>query len=544
MSRISIPTKGRLPPSLRLDASHPAVVRTLSRLSRPSLLALALDWLDERNLVLSAPYLRPRRRGAEERGSDDDEDSDDGDDDDLFPPARSLPALRDVYADLAARRGAKREVVDRVLEGDWRHGLSLYQLAMADLQHLYDHPGSQRWSAYRVVPLETPQPAATDGCAPAEKPDRESLTIPRFHPPTFVDCLQAQLPPDVKAHFTLDRREEALPGVLILRVFVVDSPYATRAAFPARSATARRGGDSSAQQGFDAARTLYVAFPDAAPFVYISRAAGADAQGSDARSLLRLLLRGIPAALSRPRERVSLAATALATRNLGALAERRGGGRTNAAGGGWGWYATEKKGDKGRWRESPLDTVIPAEEARDAQDAAGAEGAEGRKRIRDPEAEREERAAKRRRAVAHARFGEAGKVGDGKGVERVDIRMEDPFPPVAAAVDVEAEEEADDDPQPARRRSKGGRRSEVEAAFQQEAEAREERGEQDSDGDEWRPGVRLTFHGTHVFAGLRQLVEAGIIDGERMPGWMTGEEGVTVGAVRHGRIRGHKGSGV
>lgn len=63
-------------------------------------------------------------------------------------------------------------------------------------------------------------------------------------------------------------------------------------------------------------------------------------------------------------------------------------------------------------------------------------------------------------------------------------------------------------------------------------------------GETWRPRVKLTFHGSHVFAGIRQLVECGIIDGERMPGWMTGEEGVTIGAVRHGRIRGHKGSGL
>jgi central kinetochore subunit Mis15/CHL4 len=60
----------------------------------------------------------------------------------------------------------------------------------------------------------------------------------------------------------------------------------------------------------------------------------------------------------------------------------------------------------------------------------------------------------------------------------------------------------------------------------------------------WRPNVRLTFYGPHVFGGIRQLVECGIIDGEKMPGWMTGEEGVTIGAVRNGRIRGHKGSGV
>jgi central kinetochore subunit Mis15/CHL4 len=56
-------------------------------------------------------------------------------------------------------------------------------------------------------------------------------------------------------------------------------------------------------------------------------------------------------------------------------------------------------------------------------------------------------------------------------------------------------------------------------------------------GDGWVPNVRVAFTGTHVFAGIRQLVEEGIVDGERMPGWMTGEAGVTVGAVRDGRIK-------
>ena len=49
--------------------------------------------------------------------------------------------------------------------------------------------------------------------------------------------------------------------------------------------------------------------------------------------------------------------------------------------------------------------------------------------------------------------------------------------------------------------------------------------------------TRIAFTGTHVFAGIRQLVEEGIIDGEKMPGWMTGEAAVTIGAVREGRIR-------
>jgi len=34
----------------------------------------------------------------------------------------------------------------------------------------------------------------------------------------------------------------------------------------------------------------------------------------------------------------------------------------------------------------------------------------------------------------------------------------------------------------------------------------------------WRPDVRVTFHGQQVFAGIREHVEAGIVDGEKMPG--------------------------
>lgn len=54
----------------------------------------------------------------------------------------------------------------------------------------------------------------------------------------------------------------------------------------------------------------------------------------------------------------------------------------------------------------------------------------------------------------------------------------------------------------------------------------------------FKPRVKLVFHGTHVFAGIRLLVEEGVLDGLRLPGWMTGEAGVTGGVVKDGRMDG------
>jgi central kinetochore subunit Mis15/CHL4 len=64
---------------------------------------------------------------------------------------------------------------------------------------------------------------------------------------------------------------------------------------------------------------------------------------------------------------------------------------------------------------------------------------------------------------------------------------------------------------------------------------------QQGDGAEFRPSVKVLFHGKHVFAGVRKLVENGIIDGAKMPAWMTGEADVTGGKVQNGRMHGWDG---
>ncbi|KAJ9130392.1 CHL4-domain-containing protein [Pleurostoma richardsiae] len=520
MARISIPTTARLPSSLRLDPSNPTVLKVLNRLSRPALLTLALDWLDAKNQDLCAPYLQ---------------DDEDEDEDDLYPPAQSLEELQESYSDMQSRKGSKREVLDRILEGDWRDGLTLYQLAMADLQYLYEHPTSQKWTAYRIVPLKPPSKDA-DVDEPADV-DKDSLIVPRFHPSSFLQKLQAQALPDVKAHYMLDV-PKAWP-LLLLRIFVLDTPYNTSLAVASDNA-GRLPGNA------DSTRTIYVAFPNASPYIYISKSqAVGPSNAGETKSLRNLVVEGIPKALSRPRERYTLKSTSLSTRNLKELLHRRGPGRTNSAGGGWSIYS------EGKETESPLDIQIPTPPlSEQGESRAG-------KRAASPGTEREERAAKKRRLAAQARFGNSAKINDGKGVERVDIVLEDLYPgvqpgeqdnPERSNVGEEEEESANNASTTTNRR-RGGRRSTIDQEFERDAASREQddgdnAAEEDSASETWRPGVRLTFHGPHVFAGIRQLVEGGVIDGKRMPGWLTGEDGVTIGAVRHGRIRGNKGSGL
>ncbi|KAL1896827.1 chromosome loss-related protein [Sporothrix stenoceras] len=576
MAPISVPIASRLPSSLRIAPTNAAVTRVLSRLSRPALLSLALDWLDEGNLSLTAPYLKRQN---------DDYDDDDEDDGDFYPPATSLEALQEHYTNLQARKGSKREVLDRILEGDWRHGLSLYQLAMADLQHLYDHPTSQKWTAFQIVPLTAKADGEDSEATASSTVNKVSLVVPRFHPSSFLRNLQAQILPDIKVHYNFDRHKH-LP-LLLLRIFILDSPYNTSLA---AASTPQAPGDTSSTTrpvaNIESSRTVYIAFPDASPFVYLSSAqssAGERAPGSStvgvnggATSLRSLVVEAIPKALSQPRERYALKPTNLTTRNLSELLQRRGAGRTNTAGGGWGIYADEKT-----TIESPLSTALPE---------TVASRLEGKKRGRpskketsrtkrplSPGTQRNQQQAKRRKQVATARFGLSAKMGDGCGVERVDIVMQDPFPGGRRFDPKEQNEtegepmEVDGEPSQAgppvtdRRRSKGGRRNQIDAVLAHDEEEAEEEeakerdaarraagedqdeevdGEGEKEESTWRPRVAFTFHGPHVFAGIRKLVEAGVIDGEKMPGWMTGEEGVTVGAVRHGRIRGHKGSGM
>jgi central kinetochore subunit Mis15/CHL4 len=513
MPPISIPTTLSLPHTQRISSANPAVFRILNKLSRSALLSLVLDWLDDRNQVLSAPYLVI------------DEETEDVQD--LYPPAQSLEDLREVYTELQAAKGSKREIVDRIIEGDWRDGLSLYQLAMADMQYLYDHPASQKWTALKVVQLRHEDESGEEGSLK----DTSRPSIPRFHPPTFLQNLQREVLPDVKAHYNIDR-PRGIP-LLLLRIFIIDSPYNTSLALS--------GADP---RTFDSSKTIYIAFPDASPYIYVSLTTSISSIApstvkttGDTRSLRKVILDGLPKAFSRPRARYALQSTSLSARKLESLIARRGPGRTNAAGGGWGTYATGSKLD------NPLDTQLPMPR-KDSEDELNDEtlsGSMGMKRRHDEG----ESVRKRRKKIAQSRFGDSAKPGDGQGIERFDIRIEDRFPPIA---DAPAEPEAnlyddnDAGPRGHLKKKNKGRRSALDVELELLKEM--ERQGADEGGRHWIPDIKITFRGSHVFAGIRQLVEQGIVDGQRMPSWMAGEDGVSVGLVKDGRIKGFKGSGI
>ncbi|KAM0815162.1 putative Centromere protein Chl4/mis15/CENP-N [Seiridium cardinale] len=518
MPRLTVPTTARLSSSLRVEASNAAVVKLLNRLSRASLLSLVLDWLADNSQSLCPPALRH---------PDDDDETDD-----FYPLANSLEELREIYANLQAAKGSRRDVVDRVIEGDWRDGLTLYQLAMADLQYLYDHPVSLKWTAFKIERLMAPR--NEDDAEAADRTDKETLDIPRFHPSTFLQNLQAEVLPDVKAHYNFDRPKD-LP-LLLLRIFILDSPYNTGLA-----ASSRLIG-SAAATNFESSKTIYIAFPDSSPHIYISKShsTGATSNG-DSRSLSRLVLEGIPKALSRPRERYTLKPTNLSSKNLEGLLALKGAGRTNAAGGGWGIYAEDDR------KDSPLNAVLPTPPLSEISGNQGnkAEAAgekKKRKRGLDPNKEKEGREAKRRKEIAQARFGHSAQIDDGKGVERLDVLVEDLLPgPHTRQNQVEEDEEDAGSRQSRRPR---GRKSGIELELEKAREHDESITGVAEEENGHRPRIRFTFTGPHVFAGIRQLVESGIIDGERMPGWMTGEEGVTTGIVINGKMRGYKGSGI
>ncbi|KAH8428825.1 CENP-N/CHL4 family protein [Aspergillus melleus] len=473
---IRAPTTSSLPSDLRIPSATPSLVKSFGKLTRQALLDLVFYWLDDRNVQSFPPFLEK-------------DDVNNGDEDELspYPVERTIDDVRNAYQDLQVRRGGKREVIDRILEGDWRHGISLRQLAMIDLRYMDDHPSSLRWSALELYRIGA-------DCNHSSDPSAEmTACIPRIHTSTFLSSLQQQISPLVKAHYHL-ARSNVLP-LTFLRIFVTNSPYKHPRQAP--------------EMLTDSSRVIYVAFPDSCPFIYTSIASSPSSKTSasstgaiaaDPRTLQRIVRDAVPVALSVPQKRYSLKATALTAKSLQALLALRGPGRSNRAAGAFSIFADAVI------EGSPLDprpssTVSPeeymgqgADRGKENQDQneqnmdEETSGPQSSKRSRKLDSDPQ--IPKKRKLAIDSRFGTTGSLSSAP-LDRFDVRLLD-----SPQVDGAAEE--------------------------------------DDIAEQNQPTVSLTFAGSDVISGIRKLAELGIIDPERMPSWMTGEEAVSVAVVRGG----------
>ncbi|KAI9712638.1 MAG: hypothetical protein M1812_006818 [Candelaria pacifica] len=528
--KLSVPSSAALSHTHTFPSGSASVLKALLKLSRSSLLSLAILWIRSSDQTLCAPFLASGNVEEEEVDS-------------MYPAAQSLDELREIYEEYQSRKGGKKEIVDRILEGDWRHGITLYQLAMADLRNLLDHPAAQRWTALKLAHIKATPLQDNFNSRNIATNVSEATSLPRFHAPTFLRKLQQEIAPVVKAHYYLTRAND-LP-LTLLRVQMYDSPYSSQRALQER-------GSNASHNPAENSKTIWVAFPDGTPAVYVSLATiGGPSAAGEGRILRKIVLDALPKAFSKPHERYTLQMTSLSARSLPALLSLRGPGRSNAAAGGWSIFAD------GTVEGSPLNlaplksgTVLPPLSTHHDNEDHGHHSEAPREFNKRKQGMMvgydavDKETIKRRKLVAAGRFGTSALESDGKGIDRLDIRINDSFfpsskdlaaGPSTSVASVEDDDE-DDDEITASRKSKQARHADINDSGSNDEEA-------SGTLKGWKPNIQLTFHGTHVHAGIRKLVEEGVIDSVKMPGWMTGEAGISIGVVKHGRIMGNKGSG-
>ena len=330
----------------------PVLVKSLSRLSRSSIIDLALKWLQQNPQC--QPYLACNRSINESE-----------EEDYLFTPAEDVDELQEIYQSLLQdeRDASKAHVVDRIVDGDWRRGLSLHQLAMVDMAYLEQNDTALRWSALKLTPLEHDALPSNDTDGPSRKKQRishqQQAEYPSISPSAFVAALKSEISPLVKAHYHLHRLP-APYNLPILRLYI--SP---KGAFAPRNSSIPR----PPRHAVDSGRIMYIAIPDSCPYVYISlsgssaRTRGASSKNGraqlkvDMASMKRIILEAIPKAMSRPHERWSLETTKLNTKSLRSICSLRGNGRPGTSGGTYSRFGS----DQNATTDSPVDvqTIQP-----------------------------------------------------------------------------------------------------------------------------------------------------------------------------------------
>ena len=548
------PTTSSIPNALKVPSTTRSLVKSLCRLSRDSLIELALEWLEQPNQATCAPYLACNRNLEEE-----------AEEDYLHTPAESIEELRHLYQRFRTEAGTKRDIVDRILDGDWRRGISLQQLAMIDFRHLQDHEASLRWTALKLVPLGVASKQTEAELLKKQRILPTTEPFPHMHPSAFVQALKQEISPLVKAHYYLHRLA-APHNLTILRLYVADTPYANPT--------------SSTQAHFtDSARTIFIAFPDSCPFIYVALSGsggggGGNAKGAampkvDITALKRTVLEAVPKALSRPQQRFALEATALTAKNLSTMRTLRGNGRGGASQGVYSIFADASAED------GPLHVVKPSFESKVSGRGEDNENAEKRESVapfdrsrkrkvlgeRDTnftsETDDDAKRVKKRKLEVAARFGTTGLSGSKHRapIDRLHIKLE---ADLVSAEDDDTNTTSDADvhapaEQSTANAAKGKKKGSVLDTFDPHNNGPTSQSQvlsghlaqpSSSSTSNARSRSRtptaaalsLTFHGADVFAGIRTLAEMGFVDLDKMPAWMTGEEGVSTATVRNGVV--------
>jgi central kinetochore subunit Mis15/CHL4 len=490
-----------------------ATIKSLCRLTATQLTDLALHWLAQPTAA-SEPYLRSNR-------SLDESDEEDY----LFPPARSLSELKAIWKNLSLdidshgvgkQKHNKQYLIDRIVDGDWRRGLSLYQHATIDFAFLSTHDTALRWTGLKIVPLEHD----AESEAPEEPPSKKQkithtktthLLYPTISPTTFVSALRTQVSPIVKAHYQLTHLGGIYNELPIVRLYLTPE----KAFAPHQSNIPR-----NARLATDSGRTIYIALPRSSPHVYIAVSGTAPATAAasqqakqakvDITNMKRLVIEAIPKALSRRHERWALEGTKLTVRSLKSVCALRGGGSRPATAGGA--FAKFFAGQTIADSDSPVDEGHNIENEDSCEAEAGPTDVLGRKRKRSKSSEGDEeheehensmffpeqptRSEQSAEDALDAHFGPTSNTSRAK-LDRVTVKITD----VVLQID----------PEQSVVEQSMSKRNTVDCA-----------------------PVGITFAGPDVVLGLRMLAELGLVGGDqqqigldldKMPGWMAGDQG-------------------
>lgn len=306
----------------------------------------------------------------------------------------------------------------------------------------------------------------------------------------------------------------------MLRIYLHDTPYNTTSALRTESTNGR----SKRLNPAEAPKSIFILFPSGAPYIYVSlSSSGAVLTDPESKSLQKFIVEAIPKALSQPSQRYELRSTGLTARSLTALLAHRGAERSSAAAGGWSIFVTDSKGrnalDFSNADGKDLEKHDEEDAEADKENAPAPQG--GKKRPFEhvnPISNADEKTRKRLKLLAKSRFGDYGISDDGKNLHSFSVRVQDSFDRRSTIR------------KPATASRKGNGKEANPFVHQGEVN----RDDEELDG--FKPDIKLNFQGSHVFAGLRMLVGKGVIGGKRMPGWLTGEAGVSIGIVKEGRI--------